>query len=78
MIMGWCLHQNMMTKLDTFFGKKCALIVDNTLITVATAVITAVVFKHYKKHSRQVLSFNQCYKCKHTTNYTYKKKQSSV
>jgi len=47
----------MMTKLDTFFGKNCALIVDNTIITVATAIITAIVFKCYKKHSRQVLSF---------------------
>ena len=51
-----------MTKFNTFFGKKCALIVDNTIMMVATAVITAIVFKCYKKHSRQVLSFNQCYK----------------
>jgi hypothetical protein len=65
-------------KVGYIFWQKCALIVDNTLITVATAVITAVVFKCCKKHSRQVLSFNQCYKCKHMTNYTYKKKQSCV
>jgi len=48
----------MMTKVDSFFGKKCALIVDNNIIIVATAVITAIVCKCYKKHSRQVLSFN--------------------
>ena len=37
-----------MTKVDSFFGKKCALIVDDTIIIVATAVITAIVFKCHK------------------------------
>jgi hypothetical protein len=47
------------TKVDSLSGKKCAWIVDNTIITVGTAVITAIVFKCCRKHFRQILlSFN--------------------
>jgi hypothetical protein len=43
-------------KVGYIFLQNCALIVDNNTIIVATSVTIAIVFKCYKKHSRQVLS----------------------